>query len=181
MAAEVRGAIVLKRFLLKVESLSCYCSFCSLCCQIGLEVEVTLYSTRVVRAIIWTAVRSAWVRRVFLLGLKWGARMFVASCLGLLPRRTSFLSFHLFNDWKIHNPLSIQFSVSVCLWPPVELFGLLRPSLYSVFPSMLVSALRYSISCLLHVDSPVFLFVGPTWTALDHSGPWFRGLRLSFP
>jgi hypothetical protein len=65
--------------------------------------------------------------------------------------------------------------------PPVELFGLLRPSLYSVFPSMLVTALRYNISCLLHVDSPIFLFVGPTWTALDHSGPWFRGLRLSFP
>ncbi len=97
LAAEVRGAIVLKRFLLKVESLSCYCSFCSLCCQIGLEVEVTLYSTRVVRAIIWTAVRSAWVRRVSLLGLTWGARMFVASCLCLLPRRT-WIS--LFDVWK---------------------------------------------------------------------------------
>ena len=38
--------------------------------------------------------------------------------------------------------------------------------LYSVFPSMLVSALRYNVSCILSVEL-VFLFTGPTWAALD--------------
>ena len=67
--------------------------------------------------------------------------------------------------------------------------------LYSVFPSMLVSALRYNVSCVLSVDSPVFLFTGPTWAAFDHSGTisdrllpgtltpcpsWFLGLRSAF-
>ena len=41
---------------------------------------------------------------------------------------------------------------------------------YSVFHGMPVSGLRYNISCLLRVDSLVFLFVGPTWEALDHRG-----------
>jgi hypothetical protein len=42
--------------------------------------------------------------------------------------------------------------------------------LYSVFHGMPVSGLRYNISCLLRVDSLVFLFVGPSWDALDHRG-----------
>ena len=35
---------------------------------------------------------------------------------------------------------------------------------------MPVSGLRYNISCLLRVNSLVFLFVGPSWEALDHRG-----------
>jgi hypothetical protein len=42
--------------------------------------------------------------------------------------------------------------------------------LYTVFHGLPVSGLRYNISCLLRVDSPVFLFVGPSWAALDHRG-----------
>jgi hypothetical protein len=41
---------------------------------------------------------------------------------------------------------------------------------YSVFHGMPVSGLRYNISCLLLVDSPVFLYVGPAWESLDHEG-----------
>ena len=42
--------------------------------------------------------------------------------------------------------------------------------LYSVFYGMPVSGLRYNISCLLCTASPVFLFVGSTWSALNHRG-----------
>ena len=42
--------------------------------------------------------------------------------------------------------------------------------LYSVFYGMPVSGLRYNISCLLSTASSVFLFVGPTWSALNHRG-----------
>jgi hypothetical protein len=41
---------------------------------------------------------------------------------------------------------------------------------YSVCSGMPVSGLRYNISCLLRVDSPVYLFVGATWSALNHRG-----------
>ncbi len=56
---------------------------------------------------------------------------------------------------------------------------------YTVFPEMPVSFLRHNLACLLRVDAPVSLFVGPMWLALDHSGtitdPFFPGSTTPCP
>ncbi len=41
---------------------------------------------------------------------------------------------------------------------------------FPVFSTVPVLDLRHHIACLLAVASPVHLFVGPTWSVLDHSG-----------
>jgi hypothetical protein len=70
-----------------------------------------------------------------------------------------------YNPLQYRGPVSARFTITV-LYPGGE--RLSHP--YLVFNGMPVSFLRYNLACLLRVDLPVSLFVGPTWSILAHEG-----------
>ncbi len=78
---------------------------------------------------------------------------------------------HFPGPGNTHTPLSFcgaegdRFTV-ILFYPGGE-----RPTHpYTVFRGMPVSFLRYNLACLLELELPVSLFVGPNWGALAHSG-----------